>query len=54
MPPQLPVFIIAVAIGGLIGTWLGLSKMPRVWILRALGVVLVLAGVGILAPSLGA
>jgi uncharacterized membrane protein YfcA len=50
LPPQLPVFIIAVAIGGLIGTWLGLSKMPRVWILRSLGAVLMIAGVAIAWP----
>lgn len=44
LPPELPVFIAAVAAGAILGTWLGVSKLPRAHVLRALGVVLMFAG----------
>jgi len=34
----------AVALGALLGTWLGVEKLPRERLLQALGLVLVLAG----------
>lgn len=44
LPPALPVFVAAVAAGAVAGTWLGLHRLPRPWLLVVLGVVLVLAG----------
>lgn len=44
LPPQLPWFAAAVAMGALVGTWLGLGKLPRRALLQSLGVVLVIAG----------
>lgn len=45
LPPQLPWLIGAVAAGALAGTWLGVERLPREWLLRALGLVLLVAGV---------
>jgi uncharacterized membrane protein YfcA len=48
LPRSLPIFLAAVAVGALVGTWLGIDRLPRVWILRALGVVLAVAGAKLL------
>lgn len=44
LPPELPYFIGAVALGALVGTQLGLSRLPANRLLQALGCVLVVAG----------
>ena len=48
LPSQLPLFLAAVAAGALLGTWLGVERLPRPWLLRTLGAVLVVAGVKLL------
>jgi len=42
--PHLPWLVAAVVVGGWIGTMLGLTRLPRTALLRALSVVLVIAG----------
>jgi len=42
--PHLPWFMAAVLVGGWVGTMLGLTRLPRAALLRALSVVLVIAG----------
>lgn len=44
LPAEIPIYAGAVAIGALVGTWLGVERLPRTWLLRLLGVVLVIAG----------
>lgn len=44
LPAELPTFLAAVAAGALIGTWLGVERLPRPWLLRTLGLVLSIAG----------
>jgi len=44
LPPELPILAGAVAAGALLGTWLGVERLPRERLLQALGLVLVLAG----------
>ncbi len=44
LPSELPVLFVAVFAGALIGSWLGVSRLPRHRLLQALGVVLVVAG----------
>lgn len=44
LPPQLPWFAFAVAVGAALGTWLGSSRLPRAQLLRLLGLVLLIAG----------
>ncbi len=44
LPRELPIFLGAVAAGAIIGTWLGVDRLPRAWLLRTLGAVLVIAG----------
>lgn len=44
LPQELPWFVAAVGAGALLGTWLGVERLPRPWLLRALGIVLVVAG----------
>jgi hypothetical protein len=44
LPPVLPFFLIAVGAGALLGTWLGVERLPRPWLLRTLGAVLLVAG----------
>ena len=44
VPTELPWLMGAVALGALLGTWLGVEKLPRERLLQALGLVLVLAG----------
>lgn len=48
LPHELPIFLAAVAGGALVGTWLGVERLPRPWLLRALGLVLVVAGAKLL------
>ena len=45
LPAELPWLAAAVAAGALLGTWLGVEKLPREKLLQALGLVLTLAGV---------
>ena len=42
LPPELPLYAVAVLAGGLIGTTIGI-KLPQKWVLRALGLVLLVA-----------
>ena len=44
IPGELPVFLAAVGGGALLGTWLGVDRLPRPWLLRTLGAVLLIAG----------
>ena len=48
LPPQLPLFLLSVAAGAVLGTWLGVERLPRSWLLRTLGAVLVVAGAKLL------
>jgi uncharacterized membrane protein YfcA len=48
LPHELPVFLGAVAAGALLGTWLGVERLPRPWLLRTLGLVLLVAGAKLL------
>lgn len=48
LPGELPVFLAAVGAGALIGTWLGVDRLPRPWLLRTLGLVLTIAGAKLL------
>jgi hypothetical protein len=48
LPSQLPLFLVSVGAGALIGTWLGVERLPRPWLLRTLGLVLVVAGAKLL------
>src|SRR5256885_13758203 len=40
LPSQLPLFLASVAGGAVLGTWLGVERLPRPWLLRTLGLVL--------------
>ena len=44
LPSELPIFVGAVAGGALLGTWLGVDRLPRERILQALALVLAIAG----------
>jgi uncharacterized membrane protein YfcA len=44
LPAEMPWLMGAVAAGALLGTWLGVEKLPRERLLQALGLVLTLAG----------
>lgn len=48
LPHQLPIFLAAVFGGALLGTWLGVERLPRPWLLRTLGAVLSVAGAKLL------
>jgi len=48
LPTELPWFVGAVAVGALVGTWLGVDKLPRYRLLQCLGLVLVIAGAKLL------
>lgn len=48
LPSALPLFAAAVFVGSLLGTWLGVERLPREWLLRALGGVLTVAGTKLL------
>jgi len=43
LPAELPILVISVFAGALIGTWLGVSRLPRHRLLQALAIVLVIA-----------
>lgn len=44
LPAELPILVGAVAAGALLGTWLGVDRLPRERILQALAIVLLIAG----------
>jgi uncharacterized protein len=44
LPSELPILVAAVAGGALLGTWLGVERLPRERLLQALGLVLAIAG----------
>jgi uncharacterized membrane protein YfcA len=48
LPSAVPIFAAAVVAGALLGTWLGVGKLPRPWLLRFLGAVLLVAGAKLL------
>jgi hypothetical protein len=48
LPTELPIFLAAVLGGALLGTWLGVERLPRAWLLRTLGAVLTVAGAKLL------
>lgn len=48
LPDELPIFLGAVFAGALLGTWLGVERLPRPWLLRTLGAVLLVAGAKLL------
>jgi uncharacterized membrane protein YfcA len=48
LPNQLPLFLASVGAGALLGTWLGVERLPRPWLLRTLGAVLLVAGAKLL------
>jgi uncharacterized membrane protein YfcA len=48
LPHELPLFMVAVSGGAILGTWLGVERLPRPWLLRALGAVLLVAGAKLL------
>lgn len=48
LPHQFPIFLASVFGGALIGTWLGVERLPRPWLLRTLGLVLLVAGAKLL------
>jgi len=48
LPTELPLFLLSVAAGAVIGTWLGVERLPRPWLLRTLGFVLSIAGAKLL------
>jgi uncharacterized membrane protein YfcA len=48
LPHELPIFLLTVAAGAVIGTWLGVERLPRPWLLRTLGLVLTIAGAKLL------
>jgi uncharacterized membrane protein YfcA len=44
LPSELPILVVSVAAGGIVGTWLGAGRLPKPWLLQGLGLVLVIAG----------
>ena len=48
LPPELPVLVAAVFAGALLGSWLGVSRLPRDRLLQGLGAVLVIAALKLL------
>lgn len=44
LPAELPVFAVAVVLGAIAGTWLGIGRLPKPRLLQGLGLVLVIAG----------
>jgi uncharacterized membrane protein YfcA len=48
LPHELPWFLAAVGAGASLGTWLGVERVPRPWLLRILGAVLLIAGAKLL------
>ena len=48
LPPELPILAASVFAGALLGTWLGVSRLPRYRLLQGLAVVLVIAALKLL------
>src|SRR4051812_7770652 len=48
LPHELPAFLLSAAAGAVVGTWLGVERLPRPWLLRTLGLVLTIAGAKLL------
>jgi hypothetical protein len=48
LPHELPLFLLSVGAGAVLGTWLGVDRLPRPWLLRTLGLVLTIAGTKLL------
>ncbi len=48
LPPELPWLAAAVVLGALLGTWLGVERLPRERLLQALSLVLAVAGAKLL------
>ena len=48
LPHELPIFLGAVGAGAVLGTSLGVERLPRPWLLRMLAVVLLIAGAKLL------
>ena len=48
LPPELPILAASVFAGALVGSWLGVSRLPRHRLLQALAVVLVIAALKLL------
>jgi hypothetical protein len=48
LPHELPLFLAVVLSGAMLGTWLGVERLPRPWLLRTLGIVLLVAGAKLL------
>jgi uncharacterized membrane protein YfcA len=44
LPGELPILVAAVALGALVGTWLGAARLPKPRLLQGLGLVLAIAG----------
>jgi uncharacterized protein len=44
LPDAMPIYVLAVLFGGLLGSYLGAVRLPRTALIRLLGVVLTLAG----------
>jgi uncharacterized membrane protein YfcA len=44
LPAELPVFAVAVLLGAVVGTYFGVSRLPPGGVLKALGLVLIVAG----------
>lgn len=51
IPAELPILAIAVFAGALLGTWLGVSRLPRHRLLQGLAIVLVIAGLKLLLTT---
>jgi uncharacterized membrane protein YfcA len=51
LPPELPWFVGAVAAGAVLGTWLGVDRLPRQRLLQCLGIVLAIAGAKLLLSA---
>lgn len=48
LPPELPILAAAVFAGALLGTWLGVSRLPRHRLLQGLAIVLIIAALKLL------
>lgn len=48
LPPELPILVAAVFAGALLGSWLGVSRLPRHRLLQGLAIVLVIAALKLL------
>ena len=48
LPAELPILVASVFAGALLGTWLGVSRLPRHRLLQGLAIVLVIAALKLL------